>query len=154
PSPVTGFLQAVFSILGGWLVGSIVWVFRLFTSGWVGLFVGSILLTGLAFLAWLAWNGFRQWRYRRFLAKMPPVARLYQQMLDTLGRQGYRKHPAQTPFEYARELHQHQPQTDASVVDEISHAYVSWRYGGSQPNLPVLQQRLEELKKRSQLRRK
>ncbi|WP_254565523.1 DUF3488 and DUF4129 domain-containing transglutaminase family protein [Oscillatoria sp. HE19RPO] len=154
PSPVTGFLQAVFSILGGWLVGSIVWVLRLFTRGWLGLFTGAILLTGLAFLGWLAWSGFQQWRYRRFLAKMPPVERLYQQMLDTLGRQGYRKHPAQTPFEYARALHQHQPQTDASAVEEISHAYVSWRYGGREPNLGLLQQRLEELKRRSQLRRK
>ncbi len=154
PSPVTGFLQVVFSTLGGLLVGTIVWVLRLFTQGWLGLFAGSILLTGLAFLGWLAWNGFRQWRYRRFLAKMPPVERLYRQMLDTLGQQGYRKHPAQTPFEYARELHQHQPQTDVSAVEEISHAYVSWRYGGSEPNLQLLKQRLETLKKRSQLRRK
>lgn len=149
PSPVTGFLQAVFSSVMGWLIGGIAWLFRLFTRGWLGLFAGLILMTGLAFLGWLGWNGVVQWRYQRRLAKLPPVERLYRQMLDVLGRQGYRKHPAQTPFEYARELERHQQQTSATAIDEISQAYVSWRYGQAEPNLERLQQRLQELKKRS-----
>lgn len=149
PSPVTGLLEGIFSALTTWVFGSIAWLFRLFTRGWMGLFAGLILVTSIGFLGWLAWNGFLQWRYGRLLAKMPPMERLYRQTLDTLKRQGYRKHPAQTPFEYARELRRHQTNLDVAAIEEISHAYIRWRYGRQEPNIEHLHQRLQGLKKRS-----
>lgn len=75
---------------------------------------------------------------------------LYQQMLRLLSTKGYTKHPAQTPLEYARVSHQHHAPTAAEVIDEISQAYVSWRYGNETPNLKHLRQRLRELIKSTQ----
>jgi len=75
---------------------------------------------------------------------------LYQQMLKVLGTQGYAKHPAQTPLEYAKTMHQHQPVNSAQVIDEISQAYVRWRYGAQMPNIPQLRQQLQNLIKTSQ----
>jgi len=38
--------------------------------------------TGLSFLGWLGWNQWRVWRYRSWLAALPPMESLYQQMLN------------------------------------------------------------------------
>ena len=59
------------------------------------------------------------------------------------------KHQAQTPLEYARESYQHHSPATAEVIDEISQAYVSWRYGGHTPDLKQLRQKWEELKKKT-----
>jgi predicted negative regulator of RcsB-dependent stress response len=115
------------------------------SSGWVGFFAGLILAIALAFLGWLGWNQWRTWRYRRWLASLPPMERLYQQMLSILSAKGYTKHPAQTPLEYARVSHQYHSPTSLQVIDEISQAYVSWRYGGQTPNIQHLRQRLRDL---------
>ena len=70
--------------------------------------------------------------------------RLYQQMLSRLNQQGYPKHPAQTPLEYAALVRQHHP-TAAESVAEISQAYVDWRYGERSPDLNALQQQFKKL---------
>ncbi|NEQ67866.1 MAG: DUF4129 domain-containing protein, partial [Symploca sp. SIO2D2] len=95
------------------------------------------------FLGWLGWQQWKSWRYRRWLAALPPMENLYQQMLKVLSAKGYRKHPAQTPLEYAKTMGQKQPPTSAEVIDEISQAYVRWRYGGHKPNIQQLRQRFK-----------
>ena len=48
---------------------------------------------------------------------------------------------------YAQFSSQHHSPEIAEVIDEICHAYVSWRYGGHTPNWQQLQQRWQVLKK-------
>ena len=117
----------------------------LFTNNYASVWVGLILAIALGFLGWLGWNQLRTWRYRRWLSSLPPMERLYQQMLTVLGTKGYAKHPAQTPLEYANLSRQHHPPAFGEVIDEISQAYVRWRYGNQTPNIQYLRQRLREL---------
>lgn len=150
PSPVTSFVGAVWNRIIGFIFGRIAWLWRIFSSGWLGLFTGLIFAIAFGFLGWLGWGQFQAWRYRRWLAKLPPMESLYQQMLKVLGTQGYIKHPAQTPLEYASSIRQQQPNDSAEVIEEISHAYVSWRYGLVTPNVQELRFKLRDLIKKSQ----
>jgi transglutaminase-like putative cysteine protease len=150
PSPVTNFIGNVWSVILRSLIRVVSWLWSLVSSGWVGLFIGLILAIALGFLGWLGWDRWKNWRYHRWLSKLPPMERLYQQMLHTLGAKGYRKHPAQTPSEYALGLRQHLQSASAEIIDEISSAYVSWRYGTQTPNIKYLQQRLRALIKSTQ----
>jgi protein-glutamine gamma-glutamyltransferase len=145
PTPVKSYLGEVWNWTMGWLIRIIGFVWRIVSSGWVGFFAGLILAIALGFLGWLGWNQWRTWRYRRWLSSLPPMERLYQQMLTVLGTKGYAKHPAQTPLEYANLSRQHHPPTFGEVIDEISQAYVRWRYGNQTPNIQYLRQRLREL---------
>jgi transglutaminase-like putative cysteine protease len=148
PSPLTGLLNGIFSWIAQQLAATIAWVTSLFSRGWVGLFLGLGALTGLGFVGWLGWSGWRTWRYRRWLAKLAPMEALYQQMLHWLTLQGFRKSSAQTPLEYAQSLRSHRPIAQTEVIDEISQAYMRWRYGGHLPDIMQLRQRLQALKKR------
>jgi transglutaminase-like putative cysteine protease len=150
PSPVTSWIGSVWNLIIRLLARVIVFVWGIVSNGWVGAFTGLILAIALGFLGWLGWNQWRTWRYRRWLARLPQMESLYQQMLKVLGTQGYAKHPAQTPLEYAKTMHQHQPVNSAQVIDEISQAYVRWRYGAQMPNIPQLRQQLQNLIKTSQ----
>lgn len=145
PSPVTGFLNGVFGTLFTWLFRAIAWFFALFSKGWLGIFTGLIVSTTIAFFGWLGWVQWKQWLNRRFLKKLPPMERLYQQMLQWTAQKGLGKHPAQTPLEYAEVSYNQYSRETAEVIDEICQAYVSWRYGGSDPNYQQLQQRWKEL---------
>lgn len=147
PSPVSGFLAWAFEEIANgltWIVG----FFTSLASSWVGLLLAAGLLTGLGFLTWLAWNGWRSWRYRRWLKKLPPMEALYQQMLSRLATEGYPKSSAQTPLEYVQQIYPHRPASHAHVIDEISQAYVRWRYGNQTPNVNDLRHRLQVLQKR------
>jgi len=143
PSPVTGLLVGLVTGLLTWL-GHLI---NLFTQGWIGLFAGLLLTLSLSFLGWLGWNQWRTWRHRRWLAQLPPMESLYQQMLNWLAEQGVRKRPEQTPLEYAEQIRQAQASSWAPVVEAISHAYVGWRYGGHNPNLNRLREQFLRLKK-------
>ena len=77
------------------------------------------------------------------------MERLYQQMLQWTAQKGLTKHQAQTPLEYARVLSQHHSPTSASVIEEISYAYVGWRYGGTNPDLNSLRQKWQQIKNTS-----
>lgn len=145
PSPVKNYLGEVWSWIISGLFRIIAFVWGIVSNGWVGFFTSLILAIALGFLGWLGWNQWQTWRYQRWLRKLPPMERLYQQMLKVLGTKGYVKHPAQTPLEYAKVSHQHHPSASAGVIDEISHAYVSWRYGNQTPNIKHLQERLRNL---------
>ncbi|NEO97809.1 MAG: DUF3488 domain-containing protein [Symploca sp. SIO2E9] len=148
PSPLSSWLAEVWNLVVGLLLRGFIWLWRLLSNGWLGLFTGLILAVFVGFLGWLGWQQWRNWRYYRWLASLPPMESLYQKMLKVLGKKGYIKHPAQTPLEYARSMRQHQPSVAAEVIEEISQAYVSWRYGAIKPNLKQLQRRLRELGKR------
>ncbi len=150
PSPVTSLLGTVWNLIIGSLGQVVSWVWAIVSNGWAGFFTGLILAIALAFLGWLGWTQWRTWRYRRWLADLPPMESLYQQMLRVLGAKGYAKHPAQTPLEYARVSREQQPPASAEVIDEISQAYVRWRYGGQTPNMKQLRQRLRDLIKSTQ----
>jgi transglutaminase-like putative cysteine protease len=150
PTPVTSWLNWVFELLMRSVIGAIAWFIALFSEGWVGLFTALIVTSVLGFLGWLGWNQLRTWRYRRWLASLPQMESIYQQMVSTLGTKGYAKHPASTPLEYAEVARRHHSPKSAEAIDEISQAYVSWRYGRHRPNLYRLQQRLQELIKSSQ----
>ncbi|MBD2126763.1 DUF3488 and DUF4129 domain-containing transglutaminase family protein [Microcoleus sp. ZQ-A2] len=150
PTPVKSYLGEIWNWLIGGIGRIIAWVWGIVSNGWVGFFIGLILAIALAFLGWLGWTQWRTWRYRRWLAGLPPMENLYQQMLRLLSTNGYTKHPAQTPLEYARGSHQHHAPPSAEVIDEISQAYVSWRYGNQTPNIKHLRQRLRDLIKSTQ----
>ncbi|HAA28399.1 MAG TPA: transglutaminase [Cyanobacteria bacterium UBA8553] len=145
PSPVSSWLGSLWNLVLSVLGKVISWLWGILSNGWVGLFTGLILAIALGFLGWLGWNQWRTWRYRRWLAALPPMESLYQQMLKILGTKGYPKHPAQTPLEYARTSREYQPPVSAEVIDEISQAYVHWRYGGHTPNINQLRKRLRDL---------
>jgi transglutaminase-like putative cysteine protease len=148
PSPVTSFLGGILSGVVGWLVGAIAGIVGLFNQGWIGLF--TLLLIGVAsgFSGWLLWQGWQRWQYHRFLTKLSPVERLYQEMLDWLKMQRVIKGTAQTPFEFMRAAVGSQAAYRAVTIEAISQAYVRWRYGGQLPtDLQELRDRLKTLKK-------
>lgn len=149
PSPVTGFLGRFFGTMIGWIVGITSWLVGVFSQGWVGLFAALLTGVGLGFLGWLSWRGWRSWRYQRWLATLPPMERLYRQMLDWLAQQGIGKRMAQTPLEYVHQIRLTQPTERAAIVEQISQAYVRWRYGGQMPDLQELQRSWKNLKKSS-----
>ena len=153
PSPVTSWLNQGFGLIAGWIAVAVASLMGLFSNGWVGLFIGLLLGLACGFAGWLLWRSWRGWRYRRWLGTLPPMERLYQQMLTWLAVQGLRKQPAQTPLEYARQAYDSQPATRVAAIDDISQAYVRWRYGGNTPDLTQLKQRLRDLKQRSAAKR-
>lgn len=148
PTPLTSGISRLFSFLFGMVIGGITWLYQLLTRGWVGLFTGLIGAIALGFFGWLAWKGWRGWRYQQWLSQLAPMERLYREMLDWQAARGFRKHPADTPLEYARQSWEHQPAKRATVVTEISEAYVRWRYGREAPDLGYLKRRLGVLKQR------
>ncbi|HEY9907126.1 MAG TPA: transglutaminaseTgpA domain-containing protein, partial [Thermosynechococcaceae cyanobacterium] len=148
PSPVTGFLNQIFGIVVGWVVFVLSWLLGLFSQGWVGAFAALLLAIGLGFLGWLSWRGWRRWQYRRWLSKLPPMERVYQQMVNALAQQGFPKHPAQTPLEYAHQARSQQPATRATAINDISQSYVRWRYGDQMPDLVQMKQQLRSVRKR------
>ncbi len=146
PSPMRSWLNQLFGWLGagiGWLLGGLV----LLSQSWLGILLGIGLLTGLAFLGWLGWTSFKRWRYRRWLAKLPPMEALYQKMLKTLATAGLSKQAAQTPLEYAANCRAHlgQRAPEIAAVEAISAAYVQWRYGQKLPDIETLKQHLAVL---------
>jgi len=147
PSPVTGLLNNVFGTILSLIIRAIAWFLALFSQGWFGVLTGLILTTIAAFFGWLGWGQWRDWRNRRWLKKLPAMESLYQQMLQWTTQKGLGKHPAQTPLEYATVSYQHHALATAEVIDEISQAYVSWRYGGHNPNLKRLRERWQGIKK-------
>ena len=148
PSPVTSVLQTVFVAIATTIFGAIAWLFGLLTRGYLGIFTFLILTSALGFLVWLAWNAFARWLYQNKLAKLPEMERLYREMLDILAANGYRKSPAQTPFEYARLLRSHTTPEEAAAIDDISEAYIRWRYGDRSPSYSELQRQFQDLQER------
>ncbi len=148
PSPVSNFLGQVFGRVFAWVAAVVSWLVGLWQQGWVGLFILLLLGISTAFAGWLLWRFWRNWRYRRWLGSLPPMERLYRQMVDWLNTQGFRKRPTQTPFEYVAQAKATQPKPRAELIEQISQAYVQWRYGGKVPNLDSVKRAFRELQKR------
>lgn len=147
PSPVVNFFSLLWTNLIGGAIAFILRLWRFFSSSWVGLFAGLLALTGTGFLSWLGWQQIRRWLYQRWLAKLPPMESIYRQMLQVLAEKGYRKHPAQTPLEYASSTRQTLEAAIAECIEEIARAYVRWRYAEQEPHLDYLQQQLHDLRR-------
>ncbi|NEP72308.1 MAG: DUF3488 domain-containing protein [Okeania sp. SIO2G4] len=147
PSPVTGFLERFIGGIFRWVLAIISWFFALFSKGLQGIFTGLILATSLAFLGWLLYIFWRGWRYGRWLAKLSPVESIYQQMLSLMASKGLVKHHFQTPFEYTQAIKEYHSINEVEIIEEISQAYVGWRYGSKEVNLTRLKNLLRSLKR-------
>lgn len=142
PSPVVGWISGAIAFLGT-LMGKLL---GLFSEGWIGILKLCLLSCSLGLGVWGLWHAGRSLQTFYQLRRLPPMARLYQQMLRFLTEQGLQKHPSETPFEYVQQIRFAYPVAKADIVAELSQAYVAWRYGESSPNLQHLQQQLQLLK--------
>jgi transglutaminase-like putative cysteine protease len=146
PSPVSGLLNNLFGSIFSFLARTFVWFFGLFTKGFFGIIQGLLITTVTAFAIWLSWQHWKATSNRKALNKLPPMESLYQQMLQWFASNGFKKHPAQTPLEYAQISKTQQPVAYSEVINEICSSYVSWRYGGHPPNLQLLREKFNQLK--------
>lgn len=147
PTPLRSGLDSVIGFVIGWITLILGWFLGQFAKGWVGLFTGLIGAIGFGFIGWLIWQGWRKWRYRRWLGKLPPVEGVYQQMLKDLASRGFAKQKAQTPLEYAEAMRGHHATDEAEVIEEVSQAYVRWKYGGEAGNLDQLRRLVDNLRR-------
>ncbi|ERT07550.1 transglutaminase-like superfamily protein [Lyngbya aestuarii BL J] len=147
PSPVTSILQTIFGTLFIWIARSIRWFLTLFTRGWVGLFTALFVSLAVSFLGWFGFDRWQVWRYHRWLSKLPPEERFYQQMLKLLAAKGYQKSAAQTPLEYAHSMQQYHSVDETEVIEEVSQTYMQWRYGGKSANINQMKILINNLKK-------
>ena len=147
PSPLTGFLERFIGGIFRWILGIIGWFFALFFQGWQGIFGGLILATILAFLGWLLCIFWRKWRYGYWLSRLSPMESIYQQMLNLMASKGLVKHGFQTPFEYTKAIEEYNSTNEAEIIEEISQAYVGWRYGSKKVDLTRLKNLLRSLRR-------
>ena len=145
PSPVTSFFAFFWTQVIGGLLSLFLGLWRLISGSLIGVFFGLVFAVFLGLLGWLGWHQLTHLRYRRRLRKLPPMVQLYEEMLGCLRTQGYGKHPAQTPLEYVQCSYQQHPYEQAEIIDDISRAYMSWRYGETPQNLDYLKQQLKAL---------
>lgn len=153
PSPVRGIVSGLIDLVTESLSRAIAFLTSLLTQGWIGVLVGLSIITGLAFGVWLLWSGWKLLAYRFWLRRLPPMESLYQQMLNELAIAGFRKPRAQTPLEYAQVMRGHHGSHQVKIIDDISHAYVRWRYGRIDPDIPKLKQQLRSLRRPRRSRR-
>ncbi|TVQ50983.1 MAG: DUF4129 domain-containing protein, partial [Spirulina sp. DLM2.Bin59] len=162
PSPVTAAFAFMWGAIAAFL-GRVIEQFWAFVSGSaIGFLLGTCGAIACGLLAWLGWQRLRGWvmvyRWRR----LPPMERLYRQMVWMLTTVGERralkipKHRHQTPQEYADQWRSHYDPATMAIVDAITAAYGQWRYGGQTPDLATLEAQLHQLRRltRPQPRRK
>ena len=145
PSPVANFFNVIWTKIIVGFISFLVWLWRFISSGLIGTLIGLLLAVGLGLLGWLGWGQLKKLGYYRRLAKLPPMMQLYEEMLRVLKAKGYPKHPAQTPLEYVNVSYQQHTQEQAEIIDEISSAYVSLRYGENEQNVDYLKQQFKAL---------
>lgn len=144
PSPIVGLLNGAIASIST----AIVTILGLFSQGLTGILRLVLLSCGLGIGGWGLWQSLQSWRTFSHLRRLPPMARLYHQMLTVMAEQGFQKYPSQTPLEYAHQVHLLASPFKAEIVLKLSQAYVSWRYGGAVPNIPDLQKQLQLLKQK------
>lgn len=148
PSPIAGFVDGLIQVLTRTLARLFIGLAALFDRGWLGFIMGIVGVTILAFLSWLGWQGWQSGWRRWQLTRLPPMERVYQQLLDRLAAQGFNKRPTETPLEFSKRLYQQAQAQQAQAANEIAHAYVRWRYGGEDQNVGYLQQQLRQVRPR------
>ncbi|HTB12665.1 MAG TPA: DUF3488 and transglutaminase-like domain-containing protein [Bryobacteraceae bacterium] len=83
-------------------------------------------------------------RLKRGEGEASDATLLYQRMLALLERRGIQKPPWLTPYEFARVL----PATELSpLVDDLTTAYIEFRFGGKRDAAPRMVQLLDRLEK-------
>lgn len=145
PSPVTNFFSLFWTNIIQTLFGFLGWLWSFVSGSLLGALLGLIGAIATGFFGWISWQQVKHWFERRRLAKLPPMARIYQQLLKVLKSQNYPKNFAQTPIEYLESLREKLPTERLEIIEEISLAYVSWRYGEQTNNIEYLQQQLNTL---------
>lgn len=150
PSPVTGVLAGVFA----WLDQVWRWFLGLFSEGFGGVIQGLLIILAMVVVVWVAWQSWQSLAYRSRLGKLPPVERLYQEMLDWFAERGLPKSPSQTPWEYLQTLPNKSGQLGQSphsqpMPEKITAAYLAWRYGKQVANIPELYQGWRQFKRRA-----
>ncbi len=148
PSPVTGFLAIIFAAIAAFLGSTLGALFNwLLGLGFAGIFVAVIILFGLGLLGWGTWQVWLWWRARLNLQRLHPTARVYQQMQQWLAEQGMPKSPHQTPQEYATQVINKAPFSDAQqiAIAEITQAYQDWHYGDRSTPANILKALLQKL---------
>ncbi len=130
PSPITGFITIAVAAIGKTIASGFAALINWLASlGWIGIFVGVLILFGLGFLVWGIWQILGLWRARQKLQKLHPNERAYRQMLRLLSEQGIPKYDAQTPQEYANHVRAKISDEQAVAVMQISQTYQDWYYG-------------------------
>ena len=152
PSPVTAFISTLFSeitqrILNFFQSGWLGKLWQFITGSFIGVLIGILAAMILVFIGWLIINYVQKILYSRYLNKLHPVAKLYQEMLDLLQEQGYPKNRAQTPYEYSQSLQNILLPEQLEIIILISDSYVQWRYGNVNPNLDYLRSQFKLLQK-------
>lgn len=147
PSPVVSFLKLAWEAIFTKVVQVLYSVWGFISGSLIGFLTGIIIFLVLAFLLWLGVVQFKDFQEITRLKKLPPMPKLYQQMLRFLKQKGYPKHPAQTPLEYAYSARSHHPPEIAEVIEAISEAYTAWRYGRKEQNMIYLRQQFNTLKR-------
>ena len=147
PTPLRGVLNQVFLFVGAIVGGIVGFVVNLLSQRLSGLLILAILLSSLGFLGWLVWGLWQQWRYQCWLDRLPKMESLYQQFLLCLQKQGFAKHPTQTPLEYGDELQQYLPSPLLPSAQRFIQSYVAWRYGKKEPDLSSLQLIVQQLQR-------
>lgn len=150
PTPVSGFLERFLGGIFLFIGGILVWLFSLFSQGWQGIFGGLIAFTIFGFLGWLTYQLWKKWQYQRWLNKLSPVEKTYQQMLNFLAIHGNAKERSQTPLEYAQAMQFRYPIQISEMIGEICHSYVGWRYGDQPVDIQRLRELLVNLKRSKQ----
>ncbi len=145
PSPISAFIGAVWSAIAGALSSFLRWFWNLISTSLGGALLGLILAIAAGFVGWLGWVQGKRWLQYRRLARLHPMARIYQTLLYDLEQRGFSKSRAQTPREFAQSLREHLTPEQVEVITEISDAYVAWRYGNQNPNLGYVDQQLKML---------
>lgn len=150
PSPIAGIISGLFTVVIG-LIGRIIGIFSaLLNRDWLGVFIGLLTLTGVAFVGWLSISAWQAIARRLWLAKLHPVDALYRQMLQWLARQGHRKASSQTPLEYATAMRSHYPRQKAEIIEAISQSYIRWQYGNDTAiDIKTLGRQLHQLRQRT-----
>lgn len=153
PSPIVDFITILFEnifkvirnfLMQGWLTR----LWRFLTGGLVGILIGVLGLILSAFLGWLTWLNIGKFIRRQKLAKLPPMAKIYLEMLDLFKEKGYPiKHPAQTPREYAHSLREFLLPQQTEIVFLVTNSYTQWRYGGMNLNPDYVRSQYDLLRK-------
>jgi hypothetical protein len=134
-----------------WMENAARW-FSLAARSTAGYAPAAAALMFAAIIAVLLGPGASRWlrgairvrRLKRGEGEASDATLLYQRMLALLERRGIQKPPWLTPSEFARVL----PATELSpVVDDLTSAYVEFRFGGKREAAPRMVQLLDRLEK-------
>jgi len=134
-----------------WIEGAVSW-FTVAARSSAGYAPAAAVLMFLAIVAVLLGPGASRWlrgairvrRLKRGEGEASDATLLYQRMLALLERRGIQKPPWLTPHEFAQVL----PATELSpLVEDLTSAYVEFRFGGKREAAPRMVQLLDQLEK-------